>query len=308
MASDLSGVLEPGDPVRVATGFVFTEGPLWHPDGFLYVSDINAATHYRVSLPNGEKTVIRRDSGGANGATFDLQGRLVMCEQYGRRLVRTEPDGELTTLADRYEGKRLNGTNDVVRRSDGSLYFTDPERLIPEPERELGHSAIFRYMPDGELRLMTSEMNHPNGLAFSPDETKLYASNTRPNPHLYVFDVSPDGALADGRLFAEMPYGPAEPGATFTTSAGLIRPMAEKGGVPDGLKVDVEGRIFCTGPGGTWVWEAGGTHLGIIRTPELPANVAFGDVDSRSLYMTCRTSVYMLRTRTPGIAATPPPA
>ncbi len=308
MASDLSGVLEPGDPVRVATGFVFTEGPLWHPDGFLYVSDINAATHYRVSLPNGEKTVIRRDSGGANGATFDLQGRLVMCEQYGRRLVRTEPDGRVVTLTDSYEGKKLNGTNDVVCRSDGSLYFTDPQLLIPEPERELGHSAIFRYMPDGELRLMTSEMNHPNGLAFSPDETKLYASNTRPNPHLYVFDILPDGALADGRLFAEMPYGPAEPGATFATSAGLIRPMAEKGGVPDGLKVDVEGRIFCTGPGGTWVWEAGGTHLGIIRTPELPANVAFGDADSRSLYMTCRTSVYMLRTRAPGIAATPPGA
>jgi len=306
LAKDLSDILEPGDPVRVATGFVFTEGPLWHPGGFLFVSDINAQTHYRVSLPDGARTVIRRNSGGANGATFDRQGRLVMCEQYGRRLVRTEPDGEVVTLADSYEGKRLNGTNDVVCHSDGSLYFTDPERLIPEPERELGHSAIFRLMPDDELRLLTSEMNHPNGLAFSPDETKLYASNTRPDPHLYVFDVESDGALARGRLFAEMPYVPAEPGATFTTSAGLVRPAAEKHGVPDGLKVDVEGRIFCTGPGGTWVWEADGTHLGIIRTPELPANVAFGDADRRSLYLTCRTSVYVLRTRTPGIVAIPP--
>jgi len=294
--------------VRVATDFVFTEGPLWHPDGFLFVSDINGQTHYKVSLPDGARTVLRRNSAGANGATFDAQGRLVMCEQYGRRLIRTEPGGEIVTLADTYRGKRLNGTNDVVCRSDGSLYFTDPDKLIPEPERELGHSAIFRLTPDGELHLLISEMNHPNGLAFSPDETKLYVSNTRPDPHLYVFDVRPDGALANGRLFAELPYVPAEPGTTFTTSAGLVRPAAEKGGVPDGLKVDVEGRIFCTGPGGTWVWGADGSHIGIIHTPELPANVAFGDADHRSLYLTCRTSVYMLRTRTPGIAPTPPAA
>lgn len=308
MATDLSDILERGEPVRVATGFVFTEGPLWHPDGFLYVSDIDARTHYRVSLPDGSKTVVRRNSGGANGATFDAQGRLVLCEQYARRLVRMEPDGRIVTLADRFEGKRLNGTNDVVCQPDGSLYFTDPQLLIPEPERELGYAAIFRLMPEGELRLLTPEMNHPNGLAFSPDGTKLYVSNTRPNPHLYVFDVRPDGGIARGRVFAEMPYVPAEPGATFTTSVGRVRPAAERGGVPDGLKVDVEGRIFCTGPGGTWVWEADGTHVGIIPTPELPANLAFGDADRRTLYLTCRTSVYRLRTKTPGIAAAPPPA
>jgi gluconolactonase len=148
-------------------------------------------------------------------------------------------------------------------------------------------------------------MNHPNGLAFSPDETKLYVSNTRPDPHLYVFDVKSDGTLANGHMFAEMPYVPAEPGATFVSHSGLERPAAEKGGVPDGLKVDVEGRIYCTGPGGTWVWEADGTHLGIIKTPELPANVGFGDADLRSLYMTCRSSVYMVRTKAPGIAPVP---
>ena len=308
MASDLSNVLEAGGPVLIATGFVFTEGPLWHPGGYLYVSDINDAVHYRVSLPDGMRTTLRRDSGGANGSTYDAQGRVVTCEQYGRRLVRNEPDGSMVTLADSYQGKRLNGTNDVVKRSDGSLYITDPQGLIPEEERELGFSAIFRYMPDGELRLLTSEMNHPNGLAFSPDETKLYVSNTRPDPHLFVFDVQPDGALANGRTFAEMPYEPSEPGATFVTSAGLVRPAAEAGGVPDGLKVDTAGRIFCTGPGGTWVWEADGTHLGIICTPELPANVGFGDADLRSLYITARMSVYRVRTVTPGIAVLPPAA
>lgn len=300
MTKDLSEVLEPGEPVLVATGFVFTEGPLWHPDGFLYLSDVDAFIHYTVSLPDGAANVIRTDSGGANGATFDIDGRLVMCEQEARRVVRTEPDGSIIVIADSYLGTRLNRCNDVVGKSDGSLYFTDPDRLLPESERQMGTSAVYRVSPDGGLHQVATDMNHPNGIAFSPDETKLYVSNSRPDPHLHVYDVDADGSLKNGRVFADMPYIPAAPGATFERRPGDIRSAVEKGGVPDGLKVDMEGRIYCTGPGGTWVWEAGGAHLGIIRTPEVPANVAWGDSDRRTLYMACRTSLYRLRTRTPG--------
>lgn len=300
MADQLTQVLEPGEPVRIATGFVFTEGPLWHPDGFMYVSDVEAHIQYRVSLPDGERTVVRESPGGINGATFDLQGRLVVCEQDARRVVRTEPDGSLTVLAEEYRGLRLNRSNDVVGRSDGSLYFTDPELLMPEDERQIGTAAIYRIAPDGTLHQAASDMNHPNGLAFSPDESLLYVSNTRPNPHMYVYDVAPDGSLSNGRVFDEMPYEAAEPGATFRSHSGQLRPAAEQNGVPDGLKVDVEGRVFSTGPGGTWVWDAGGNRLGIIRTPELPANVGWGDADRRSLYLTCRTSVYRVRCTAPG--------
>ncbi len=308
MPSDLSQLLEPGEPVRVATGFVFTEGPLWHPDGFLYVSDVDSRVHYRVSLPDGNRSVIRTDSGGANGSTFDIRGRLVTCEQDARRVVRTEADGSIVVIVDHYRGARLNRSNDIVGRSDGSLYFTDPERLMPEPEREIGASAILRVSPDGELQLVAKDMNHPNGIAFSPDEAMLYVSNSRPDPHLHVYDVLPDGSLVNSREFAEMRYQRAARGATFRAPSGQIRPAAEQGGVPDGLKVDVEGRVYCTGPGGTWVWEANGTHLGVIQTPELPANLAWGDADRRTLFLTCRTSVYRLRAKTPGTTIPGEPA
>ena len=300
MASRLDDILESTEPEQVATGFGFTEGPLWHPDGFLYVSDVAARIHYRVALPGGETTVVRTDSGEANGSTFDLKGRLVTCEQDARRVVRTEQDGSLTVLADSYQGKRLNRCNDIVGHSSGSLYFTDPDKYLDESERELGSSALFRLMPDGRLELLATDMNYPNGLAFSPDESLLYASNTRPDPHLHVYDVRADGTLTNSRVFAEMPYVPAEPGATFVTPRGVIRPAVEKGGVPDGLKVDVKGRIYCTGPSGIWVWEADGTYLGLITLPELPASLAWGDDDRRTMYVTARTSVYRLRVKTPG--------
>lgn len=296
----LSQILESTTPVLVATDFEFTEGPLWHPAGFLFVSDVDARVHYRVDPASGSKTVIRQDSGGANGATYDFAGRLVMCEQDARRIVRTESDGSIHVIADHFEGKPLNRANDIVGRSDGSLYFTDPDRLLPPSDRAQGTSAIFRIDPSGTLHQVATDMNHPNGIAFSPDERQLYVSNSRPDPHLHIYDVLPEGGLTNGRVFAEMPYVAAPEGLTFQAHAGESRPATERGGVPDGLKVDEAGRIYCTGPQGTWVWEADGHFVGIIRTPELPANVGWGGPDRRTLYLTCRTSVYALRTITAG--------
>ncbi|NQW18301.1 MAG: SMP-30/gluconolactonase/LRE family protein [Chloroflexi bacterium] len=282
----------------VATGFVFTEGPLWHPTGKLFVSDVDARIHYVVDLMTGHKSVIRTDSGGTNGATFDLDGNVIYCEQEAQRVVRMEDDGAITLLAERYGGARLNRSNDVVAHSSGDLYFTDPQVLIPDDERELGYSAIFRIGRDGKLTPAATDMNHPNGIAFSPDESVLYASNSRPDPHLHAYDVAADGALSNSRVIAEMPYVPAE--GTFEKYPGVFRSKSELGGVPDGMKVDEAGRILCTGPKGIWVFEPDGTHLGMIQLPELPANLAFGDPDRKSIYVTARTSVYKLRTEVAG--------
>ncbi len=286
MAATLTDILEPGQPELVATGFEFTEGPLWDPSGFLYVSDVDARVHYRVHPGNpAEKHVIRQNSGGANGATFDNDGNVVICEQDARRVVRMDKDGNLSVIADSYKGVRLNRCNDIVRKSDGALYFTDPDKKLPMGERDLGHSSIWRVEPEGWLIPLTMDMNHPNGIAFSPDESVLYVSNSRPDPHLHVYRVRENGTLTDSEVFDEMPYGP----------------QGEADGVPDGLKVDEAGRIFSTGPGGVWVWEADGTRVGIIELPELPANLAWGDADRRTMYVTARTSVYRLRVKTPGI-------
>ena len=217
-------------------------------------------------------------------------------------MVRTEADGSIQAIADRFEGKPLNRCNDLVGRRDGSLYFSDPDRLLPPTERAQGTSAVFRIDPKGKLHRVVTDMNHPNGLAFSPDERRLYVSNSRPDPHLHVYDVLPDGRLTNGAIFAEMPYVAAPEGLTFEAHAGDVRPAAERGGVPDGLKVDETGRIFCTGPRGTWVWNPDGTFLGIIYTPELPANLGWGGADGRTLFLTCRTSVYALQMTTPGAA------
>ncbi len=299
MPLTLADILETKQPEVVATGFEFTEGPLWHPDGFLYVSDVDARVHYRVDLGSDKKTVIRADSGGANGAAFDATGRVILCEQDARRVVRLEDDGSITVIADSYMGKRFNKANDVVVKSDGAIYFTDPQGLMEESEKDLAGSGIMRVDADGTLTLAASDMNHPNGLAFSPDERRLYVSNTRPDPHLQVYDVSADGSLGNSRLLAEMPYVPAGEGEMFRAHSGAMRPAVERGGVPDGLKVDTQGRIFCTGPGGGWVFEPDGAQIGLIELPELPANVGFGDPDHRTLFITARTSVYRLRVKTP---------
>jgi sugar lactone lactonase YvrE len=266
---------------KVAGGFEFTEGPVWVPDGYLLFSDIPASTIYRWTPGSVSAEVFRAPSGRSNGLTLDREGRLLACE-HDRSLSRTEGDGSVVSLAERYEGKRLNSPNDVVVRSDGSIYFTDPPYGLPRQEegRELDFNGVYRLAPDGALTLLDDSFDRPNGLAFSPDERVLYVDDSR-RGHIRAFDVQADGTLSNGLVFAEI----REPGEQ---------------GVPDGMKVDVRGNVFCTGPGGIWVLDAAGEPLGVIRVPEVPANLAWGDDDLKTLYITARTGLYRLRVRTGG--------
>jgi gluconolactonase len=265
---------------KLAGGLRFTEGPVWDPAGLLIFSDIPASTLYRWT-PGGEPAVFRRPSGQANGNTLDFEGRLVTCEHENRRMSRTEKDGTVTTLAERFEGKRLNSPNDVVVRSDGGIYFTDPPYGIQKAQEELGFYGVYRLDKGGKLTLLVRDFVRPNGLAFSPDEKRLYVADSQEG-HIRVFHVRPDGTLANGRIFAEM----KDPG---------------KGGVPDGMKVDVRGNVYCTGPGGVWVFSPGGKLLGKIVTPEVPANVGWGDKDHKTLYITAQTGLYRARCRIAGV-------
>ena len=279
MADALSAILESREAERLATGFVFTEGPLWHPDGFYYFVDVRASMLYRLT-PGRAPEVVRDKTGGGNGTTFDLLGRLVLCEGDNRRVTRRSVDDRFEVLMDRFEGKRLNRPNDVVCKSDGSIYFTDPGLRVPLAEREVPHAGVYRIAPDGTTSLV-ADFEYPNGLAFSPDERLLYVANTRWAQYIHVLELDARGQMVRRRIFADMSSD-------------------ETDGVPDGMKVDVGGRVYCTGPGGTWVFAPDGTRLGIIRTPEVPANLAFGGPDLRTLFFTARTSVYTLRVKVPG--------
>jgi gluconolactonase len=279
MADPLSAIIDATPAQRLATGFVFTEGPLWHPDGFYYFVDVRASMLYRLT-PGGAPEVVREKTGGGNGTTFDRQGRLVLCEGDNRRVTRRGADGRFEVLIDRFEGKRLNRPNDVVCRSDGSLYFTDPGLRVPLAEREVPHAGVYRIAPDGTVGLV-ADFEYPNGLAFSPDERRLYVANTRWAQYIHLLELDASGQVVRRRIFADMSSD-------------------ETDGVPDGMKVDAEGRVYCTGPGGTWVFAPDGTRLGIIRTPEVPANLAFGGPDLRTLFFTARTSVYAMRVKVPG--------
>ncbi|PYM46255.1 MAG: gluconolactonase [Candidatus Rokuibacteriota bacterium] len=279
MADELSTILETTQAERLATGFVFTEGPLWHPDGFYYFVDVRSSVLYRLT-PGRPHEVVREKTGGGNGTTFDLQGRLVLCEGENRRVTRTASDGRIEVLMDRFEGKRLNRPNDVVCRSDGSIYFTDPGLRVPLGERELPYAGVYRVAPDATQSLV-ADFEYPNGLAFSPDERRLYVANTRWAQYIHVLELDAAGKMMRRRIFADMSSD-------------------ETDGVPDGMKVDVEGRVYCTGPGGTWVFAPDGSQLGIIRTPEVPANLAFGGPDLKTLFFTARTSVYTMRVKVPG--------
>ena len=275
---------------QVATGFRFTEGPLWDPEaGALYFSDIPADRIYRWREGDGA-LVYREPSGKSNGLTWNLRGRLVACEHGGRRVSVTTPDG-LAALVSSYGGRRLNSPNDLVFRSDGLLYFTDPPYGIVSAdmgalsEQEQPVNGLYLLRPgQGEPELLAGDFDRPNGLAFAPDERHLYVADT-PRLHVRVFDVEPDGGLAGGRVFAE-----------FREEQGAGR--------PDGMKVDALGNLWTTGPGGVWVIDPDGVPLGHLRFPERTANCAWGEADLRSLYVTASTSVYRLRTLVQGI---PPP-
>ena len=276
---------------RVATGFDFTEGPVWHPyERFLIFSDIVGNRLYRWS-PRDGVSVFRDPSHMANGNTYDRQGRLLTCEHATSRVTRTGRrshsghDSSVEVLASHYNGKELNSPNDVVVRSDGAVFFTDPNsgrqpRFGVPREQELPFQGVYRWDPDVDaITLLVDDFAKPNGLCFSPDEERLFVSDTE-RFHIRVFDVEADGTLVEGRVWAEV--------------------SGEGVGVPDGMKVDQKGTLYCCGPGGIHVFDAAGGCMGVIRMPEHTTNLAWGDDDLHSLYVTAATSVYRLRVSVPG--------
>ena len=287
-ANDLPDILETTQAERLATGFIFTEGPLWHPEGFYYFVDIRTNRLYRITP--GEKAELVRETGGGNGTTFDLQGHVIMCEGVRRRVVRIGHDGKVQAVAERYMGGRFSRPNDVVCRSDGSLFFTDPDKRVPYGEREIPAPAgvdnlwdgasVYRVAPEGTVSVVAN-CEYPNGLAFSPDEHTLYVANTRSSKYIHALDIDAAGAMVRRRIFADMNEG-------------------ERPGIPDGLKVDSQGRVFCTGPGGIWVFTPEGKRIGVIEFPEQSVNFAFGGADLRTLFCCAHTSVYTLRVKVPG--------
>jgi gluconolactonase len=273
--------------VLVAKGFGFTEGPVWDSAGFLYVSDEEKNEIFKVLL-DGQKTEVI-SLGDPDGNTYDQQHRLIDCASVLRAIIRVTPDGQYTILADRFEGKKFNSPNDVVLGPDGALYFTDPTLdLVAGDKQELPFQGVFRLDAAGRVTLLTKELSQPNGLAFSPDGKKFYVDDSEQR-NIRVYDFLPNGTLANGRIFG-------------------VEPGGKKDGVPDGIKIDRQGNLYITGPGGIWVWDAKGNHLGTILMPEQPANLAWGGKDFRTLYVTATTSVYQLETHTEGFVPYMPPA
>lgn len=262
----------------LASGFGFTEGPIWDPSG-LVVSDEEINKIFRV-FPDGHKEELI-SLGDPDGNTYDRQLRLLDCASILRAIIQVNPQGQYTILADHYEGKRFNSPNDVVIGPDGAIYFTDPTLDLPKGEaQEIPFQGVYRLDDKGNVRLLTKELTQPNGLAFSPDGKHFYVDDSEQR-NIRVYDFVSDGTLKNGRIFGEEPGGKDE-------------------GVPDGIKIDERGNLFVTGPKGIWVWDQEGRHLGTIVMPEQPANLTWGDKDYRTLYITATTSVYRLRMRVRG--------
>lgn len=295
---------------KLADGFAFTEGPVWidggnpaiapaSDEGFLLFSDPNNNTIYRMT-PDGEVSVYLTKSGytgenigeyrqpGSNGLTTDSQGRLTICQHGNRRVVRIEKNGSTTVLADKFNGKRLNSPNDLVYRSDDTLFFTDPPFGLPkfadDPRREQPHFGVYS-VKDGKVQLVSTDFDGPNGLAFSPDEEFLYVGtwNTKKTV-VNRYPVNKDATLGKGELFFD-----------------LTTPGAED--AIDGIKVDRAGNVFVSGPGGLWIFSPSGKHLGTLRGPEHPHNLTWGEADRQTLYLTAQTGIYRIRLNNPGARA-----
>jgi len=288
-SSALYELIDEGAEVeRLATGFDFTEGPIWNAEGnYLLFSDMVGDVRRRWDERDGI-TEVARPSNKGNGMTYDAEDRLIVCEHATSQVVRQRPDGSFETIASHYRGKELNSPNDVVVKSDGSVYFTDPTlgRLPDfgvEREQELDFQGVYRLPAgDGDLQLLVDDFEQPNGLCFSPDESLLSVNDT-PRTHIRVFDVRPDGTLANGRLFFE----------------NIGRGVIEEG-VPDGMKCDERGNVYVTGPDGIWVISPEAEYLGVIEAPENVHNLNWGDPVWRTLYLTCITSLYRVQMKVAG--------
>ena len=297
----LNTIIPPGAKIeKVADGFSFTEGPVWHPDGYLLFSDPNTNTIYRYNPQNHNVTVYMSHSGytgpdigeygqpGSNGLTIDKEGRLIIDQHGNRRVIRIEKKGPVTVLADKIDGKKFNSPNDIVYKSDGTVYFTDPPYGLPaffdDKRKELGYSGVFM-IKDGKVQVVSKDLGGPNGIAFSPDEKYLYVTNwdIRDIHHtktLWRYEVNTDGTLKSGKIFFDW---------NFTEDEEAL----------DGIKVDKQGNLFVSAPGGVWILSANGKLLGKIVTPERPANMAWGD-DGKTLYLTAHSSLYKIRVNTGG--------
>ena len=282
---------------KLAEGFKFTEGPVWIPNGsYLLFSDPNSNVIYKYTK-DGQLSPFREKSGyagadiaeygqpGSNGLTLDREGRLTINEHGNRRVTRLEKDGTATVLADRYEGERLNSPNDLVYKSDGTLYFTDPPFGLPkfsaDPRKELPYSGIFSIYK-GKIQLVSKDLNGPNGIALSPDEKYLYVGNWDEKKKVVMrYEANADGSVSNGQVFFDMTTAPGEDAI-------------------DGVKVDQQGNLYVSGPGGLWVISPAGKHLGTIIAPKHIHNMAWGDEDGKTLYLTARTTLYRMRLNIPG--------
>lgn len=279
----LDELVESMTPEIIATGFKLAEGPVWHPNGYLLFSDVRADTIYKWTT-DGKIEKYRTPSNYSNGLVFDKQGRLVACEHSKRRVSRTEKDGTIVTLAIEYGGKRLNSPNDVVIKSDGSIYFTDPTFGLSAPSgipgsQELAFRGVYRLLPESKtLQLLVDDISVPNGLAFSPDEKVLYIADTSSNK-VFAFDVRPDGTLANRRVFIKM------------------------SGFPDGIKTDINGNLYvATSYSNIKIYDNTGTYLGDIITPlVMTSNCAFGGPNNTTLFITGESSVCRIQLKIPGL-------
>ena len=265
---------------KLAGGFRFTEGPVWmkHGSGMVIFSDIPANQLKRWSKDGDGVAVFREPSQNANGNNLDLEGRLITAEHGGRRVSRTELDGSVVTIVDQFEGKKFNSPNDVVVKSDGSYWFTDPDYGLAGREREAEGNWVYRHDPKSKTTtVLVKDFDKPNGLCFSPDESKLYVADSGRPRHIRVFDVKSDGSVANGKVFCQI----------------------DKGG-PDGIRCDSEGRIWSSAGDGVHIFSPDGKLIGKILVPEAPANLCFGGEDFKTLYITARTGFYKIDTSVAG--------